>query len=49
MGRQEESGAGAHMAAVCVWGGGVVGPDDGWKIRVIPRELCVSAFLCSRQ
>lgn len=35
---------------MCVCGGGgVVGPDDGWKIRVIPRELCVSAFLCSRQ
>lgn len=37
---------GTHGGGVC---GGVVGPDDGWKIRVIPRELCVSAFLCSRQ
>ena len=32
------------VAMVCVEGG----VDDRWKMRVIPRELCVSVFMCRR-
>lgn len=43
-GRQQESGAPLGRTWQCCSGG--VGPDDRWKIRVIPRELCVCPCSC---
>lgn len=42
VGRQEESGAGAHMAAVCVWGGG---PMMDGKLGWFPGN-CVCPRSC---